>query len=122
MAAETPPFFAPTARPGAFTDPVSNITVLPSREVEHNLVGLLTGDPLPIRFAPSFIHEVTHHRCFFSPVGNTVALLNLRARRRALASVLEHEDPDPLGERALDIFDDFIRYETAMEALRPLSE
>jgi len=65
---------------------------------------------------PSFLHEGVHHWCFQSPVGSTLALLQLRARRRAISWALESE-----GD-LFDVVEDLIRYETALALMRPLAE
>jgi hypothetical protein len=119
-AAEPAPPFRLARGERSFTEPVANIAVLPAEAFRHDLVGMLGRGVLAPRFVPSFIHEVTHHRCFWSPVGNAVAWVNMRARRRALHAAAHGAGGD--DDEALDVFDDFIRCETTLEALRPLTE
>jgi hypothetical protein len=104
-------------------DPITNIAMLSQIWLEQDTGELLTGK-LPSRALPVFLHEATHHVCFFSPVHLALALLNMRARRRA--QQLEQEGPRALGEeRALDtidVLDDYVRYDCLTRALEPLAE
>jgi hypothetical protein len=99
------------------TDPVSNATLLSPVELEEHL-GSIIESTLPLHCLPAFLHEATHHWCFFSPVGSALACLAHRARRRAVLLALgEAPELDPW-----DIIDDLIRYRAGTEALRPFAE
>src|SRR5437879_12139926 len=78
---------AAVLRDRSFIDPVSNVTLLSSVDLEAHLGSLIELD-LPRSCLPAFLHEATHHWSFFSPVGVAMALLKLRARRRAALGAL----------------------------------
>jgi hypothetical protein len=92
-------------------DPITNVTLLASIRLEED-AGLLLSDQLPSRALPAFLHEATHHWCFFSAAGAAVTLLAMHARRRALRR----------GVDPLDVLDDYVRYDALMRAQAPLSE
>lgn len=101
----------------SFTNPITNRTLFPQAEVEQHL-GEFAHGRLPFHWLPTFLHEAAHHFCFFTPVGMALAVLTLRARRRAIALELgEGAGLDPLH-----VLDDFLRSETSLAALRPLLE
>jgi hypothetical protein len=112
----------------AFTNPLSNVVVLSAFNMGE---GMDTAGrrKLPLRCAPQFLHEVTHHWCFDSPVGLVLTLLQMRARRRALA-MIQAESLAQVGELAsesssddvYDILEDVIRVDATLEIMRPLSE
>jgi hypothetical protein len=109
----------PLSAPRSFTDPLSNLVVLPSVDIRRHINEICNKD-LPLEFLPSFIHEATHHWCFTSPVGVTMLLLFFRARRHAMKFLADrgHSHRD-VGWDALDAV---VRYEFAQELMRPLSE
>ena len=104
-------------------DPITNIALLAPVRLEED-AGMLISGRLPRDVLPVYLHEATHHWCFFSPVGLAITLLNLRARRRAL--VLELMGPPALGEHreldTIDVLDDYIRYDALMRVQAPLAE
>jgi hypothetical protein len=98
-------------------DPVSNLTLLSTVELEKHLPDILQSR-LPMTCLSAFLHEGTHHWSFFSPVGTTLAFLALRARRRAAAT----SGRDPTNDEIWDVVDDLVRYSAGVEVLRPISE
>jgi hypothetical protein len=101
----------------SFTDPVTNATLLSSIDLEAHLGSIMQFE-LPGDCLPAFLHEATHHWCFFSPVGTTLAFLAQRARRRA--ALIAAEAAPAID--AWDLVDDLVRYKAGTECLRPLSE
>ncbi|MGN6187880.1 MAG: hypothetical protein ACTHOE_03185 [Conexibacter sp.] len=95
---------------------MTNATLLSSVQLDFHLGNLLAGR-FPLDALPSFLHEATHHWCLFNPVGLALTLLNLRARRRALAS----GDADFPAD-ALDVLDDYARYDAIVRVHAPLAE
>ena len=70
----------------SWTDPLTNSTFLAEVELEQYLRSLfMSGDEAPPDVQLAFFHEAMHHWCFHSPVGATLAFLQMRARRRALS-------------------------------------
>lgn len=105
----------------SFTDPVTNWTLISGVKLDRDLVGMLQAGKYPIRYLPDFVHELLHHQCFYSPVGLALALLQLRARRRALL-LQSRKDESHLGGDIWSVLDDVVRYETAISLMRPLAE
>jgi hypothetical protein len=104
-------------------DPITNIAMLAPVRLEDDAGFLITGR-LPRDVLPVYLHEATHHWCFFSPVGLALTLLNLRARRRALMLEIMGP-PNLLEDRALDtidVVDDYIRYDALTRVQTPLAE
>lgn len=102
----------------SFVDPVTNVTLLSPVQLDFHLVHLLAGR-FPLEALPSFLHEATHHWCLFNPVGVALTLLNLRARRRAVAV----GDPEvAAGIDTLDVVDDYVRYDAIVRVHSPLAE
>lgn len=113
-------------------DPITNITLLAPVRLEEAAGALLTGT-LPSDALPAYLHEATHHWCFFSSVGLALTLLNLRARRRALLLELQDsKDPFETDELdtmfktpeldTIDVLDDYLRYDVLTRAQAPLAE
>lgn len=99
----------------SYVDPIINAAVFSQIDLHRDLRALLTLK-YPERFLPSFLHEGTHHACFLTPVGTALALLRLRAFRRAT----ELRKTPEAGH--FDLLEDVLRQEATMELLRPLSE
>jgi hypothetical protein len=96
----------------AWIDPVTNIIRPRSVVLRRDLRGFLIG-PWPPHTVQPFIHELTHHWCFHSPVGLALALLRFRARRRS----------DPLASEEMRLqFDEMLTVDTMLELIRPISE
>jgi hypothetical protein len=84
--------------------------VLGEMEFSHHLKEIVEGT-LPIRLMCDASHEMTHHWCFNSPVGNALALLKLRATAATFT-----------GTKQADIFAPLIKLECALETMRPIAE
>ena len=103
----------------SFTDPVSNWVLISGLQIDRHAANLLQIGNYPSRYLPDFLHEFVHHWCFHSPVGAALAFLQMRAFRTAMLKMKEEE----IGEKdALEVAEDFIRYETAITLMRPLAE
>ncbi|RWO75681.1 MAG: hypothetical protein EOS18_28920 [Mesorhizobium sp.] len=100
----------------SYIDPITNTAVFSQVDLRRHLVDFIKLD-FPERLLPTFLHESTHHACFLSPVGATLALLRMRAYRRSKLLRANHTDPDEW-----DLLEDVLRQEGTMEVLRPLSE
>lgn len=101
----------------ASIDPLSNL-IRPRRlDLRSNIRGFIVG-PWPQEHAQSFLHELTHHWCFHSPLGTILSLI----RGEALALVF-HEEDRPIGEQAsADLFFGLATVDAILRFLRPLSE
>lgn len=102
----------------SFTDPVSNWVLISGLRLERHLGGMIQAGRYPARYMPDFLHEFVHHLCFFSPVGAASALLQMRARRRAVLLQLDRNRTFD----DLDVLEDTLRYETVVSLMRPLAE
>ena len=103
----------------SFTDPLSNIVVLSSVDIRRH-AGEIQASDLPLELLPTFLHEMTHHWCFGSPVGIAQILLFYRARRTALQHLLQGERSN--RDRLWTVADAVIRYEFAQQLMQPLAE
>lgn len=101
------------------TDLVSNLTVLSGVDLTQNFGDFIKPGRFPHSSLPAFIHELTHHWCFQTPVGYALAALRLGARRQALLTSSKNKNTSG-NDYAL--VDNVIKYETALGLLRPLSE
>lgn len=99
----------------AWTDLVTNTTFLSRVEIREHLANLVKLGAFPTTLFSPFLHEAVHHWCFHSPVGSALALLQMRARRRALVTTRSDGS-------IFDVVEDLIRYEAAVELMRPLAE
>lgn len=99
----------------SYVDPITNTAVFSQVDLRQHLVDFIKLD-FPERLLPTFLHESTHHACFLSPVGATLALLRMRAYRRS-----EQLRADPDADE-WELLEDVLRQEGTMEVLRPLSE
>jgi hypothetical protein len=104
----------------AWTDLVTNITVLSGVDLEQHLGNFVDTGKFPHSCLPAFIHEITHHWCFQTAVGSALALLRLRARRRMLLAAAKAGGSS--ADIEFDVVEDMLRYEAAVAMLRPLSE
>ncbi len=123
---------------------VTNLAVLPEVQLGKHLEALWRFEKIPISLLPTFMHEMTHHWCFNSPVGYTLAYLQLRARRKAISIVnisstelsekdlhvllLLHQSIVGIENESRKLFieqevtEDVLRYETTLAVLRPIAE
>jgi hypothetical protein len=98
-------------------DPLSNFIRPRQVVLRRDLKDFLIG-PWPPNHVQSFLHELTHHWCFHSPLGTTLALLRARALRYPF-NVAAGES-DAVARQAQ--FDDMLAVDTVLRLLRPLSE
>ena len=103
----------------SWTDLITNLTHLSAARVDEDFDALMGWGSLPPKLLPGFLHELTHHWCFLSPVGFTLATLQLRARRACYLLAKGTGDTVALSER---LWVDLSRYETVTTMLRPLAE
>jgi len=106
----------------SLTEYFTNHTVLSSAELAQALPRLIDPhEALPQSVLPTFLHEATHHWCFSSAVGTTIALLSVRARLRGLRAIATSSTRERENlERAAA--EDLTRVEVTRELMRPLSE
>ncbi len=98
----------------AWVDLPTNFASLPGVRREH-VTSLLEGR-IPSTIVNTVMHEMTHHWCFFSPVGEVLALLKYRVRHALLATALGQEIDQ------MDVACDLVRYEVIEKALSPIIE
>jgi hypothetical protein len=103
----------------SWTDLITNLTQLSAARVDEDFDALMGWGSLPPELLPGFLHELTHHWCFLSPVGFTLAMLQLRARRSGVLLFNGKGDTEELSQR---LWADLSRYETVATMLRPLAE
>lgn len=107
----------------SFTDPLSNATFIRDVDLRRDLGNIMAGR-FPTSATVAFIHEFTHHWCLYSPVGSSLALVQLRAVRKLFArletwdSMTEADKEDVVW----DVFDDYIRFDATLGMLRPIFE
>ena len=95
-------------------DPVTNIIRPRGVRLRQDIRGFKLG-PWPAHTIQPFIHELTHHWCFHSPVGAALALLRFRTIRRLTAGGTVARDDDRL-------FDEMLTVDTVLDLFRPLAE
>jgi len=99
----------------SWTDPYFNHTSIAGLELGADLPHLLGVGTTSPELLLSLTHEGAHHMTFASPVGLSIAFLNSRARRQALAT-LDGQDQD----YALAL--SYLGKKLTTEMLRPLAE
>ncbi len=99
----------------AWIDLPTNFTSLPGFDSPKDIQALLDHD-IPRDLSSTFMHEMTHHWCFDSPLGLALSLVKSRITYgiTALELGIEYEE--------LDVLDDIIRYQTTIELMRPIAE
>lgn len=105
----------------SWTDLTTNLVVLSDVQLKQNLEQLTSFGTAPRNLLPNFLHEATHHWCFLSPVGSTLAALQLRAQRHAM-ELLTKPETERQHELEHQLCEDLIRAETAEACLRPIAE
>lgn len=104
------------------THTITNHTVFSSAELLKKLPEMIDpGNPPPDSLLPTFLHEATHHWCFTSTVGTTIAILAMRGRVNALRAV-EADTPQEAKVWEERASSDITRAEVASLLLRPLAE
>ena len=106
----------------SYTDPVTNRVMISGVSLDRDLAGMLMLGKYPQRLLPTFLHEMVHHWCFHSPVGSVLSYLQLRARRNSLLLLVESNHDSSDVEQSFDILLDLLRYEAAINLMRPLAE
>jgi hypothetical protein len=104
----------------SWIDLVTNLSLLSGVDLTKQFGNFFQYGKFPQSCLPSFLHELVHHWCFQSAVGSTLALLYLRARRRALMISGPEEKSSPISD--FDVVEDLGRYELVVNLLRPLAE
>jgi hypothetical protein len=101
----------------SWIDSVTNLATLDSLNDSNPMPWLNEDGAASLDQWGPFVHEATHHWCFDSPVGLSIALLAMRSRQLIL------RDADSVGERLnTDILHTLITLTTAREVLRPIAE
>jgi hypothetical protein len=96
-------------------DLLSNKTILRGLS-DPKEIALMTLGLYPSHALPQFIHEVTHHWCFNSPVGLAVALLQLEVAAMMVSGEMK---TDAARKRARDCI---LRATVVTAMLRPIAE
>ncbi|BBC32987.1 hypothetical protein SGFS_042810 [Streptomyces graminofaciens] len=102
--------------PQSFVDPVSNVAVLGPVTLRAHAAGLLEGRASP-KLLGTFLHELTHHWCFLSPVGNAIAGLRMRAEHKLAQAGLDCD-----SESLESALRDLTISDTVVSLLRPYAE
>lgn len=107
----------------SFTHPVTNFGELNVADARSQLSGLLTPE-LPDSTWPVFVHELTHHWCFNTPVGMALTHLYFRPALLRNAGVTSGgaADPRETDKVRYSAGLDFIAYDTAWGLLWPVIE
>jgi hypothetical protein len=93
-----------------FVDLISNTVVLEEIDFAKHYAKIFSQSLLQHALGPA-LHELTHHWCFDSPVGSTLALLKLESNHAIFT-----------GRSQRDVFDPFARLRIATQILRPIAE
>lgn len=110
--------FNSLADPGSWVDLPTNYASLAGVELRTDF-GLLIQGQYPLRFLSDFIHELTHHWCFQSPVGMALAMLRLETFRDALTALNQDANNEDVS---IALLHKIIRYDATTAILRPISE
>jgi len=97
------------------TDIYSNHTILSDLQLRLHLKPINDGE-MPPELVPTFIHELTHHWCFASPVGT--ALFVTKSKALLEASLLCYG----LGGREETLENALLTYDASIAMLRPYAE
>jgi hypothetical protein len=97
------------------TDFLTNITIFGQLDQRQHFKPLNEGK-IPPELLASFLHEVTHHICFSSPVGSALFLLRMRILRDA-PEILSGNN-----ERLQTFISDYMTFSAVAEVLRPIAE
>jgi hypothetical protein len=98
----------------SFINLISNSVELP--ELNELPIEALLNREFPVDMILPFLHEITHHWCFNSPVGLAQALLYGETIEMMMLSVQES------GPTGLEVRDKFARYLILDDLLEPLYE
>ncbi|WP_432573937.1 hypothetical protein [Kineococcus sp. SYSU DK005] len=100
----------------SWTDLFSNHTHFPVVDVQRQFEHLIGAGTMPAELMLPVMHEAAHHWTFYSPVGNTLAILNARVRRSALHCAAGRTKSDH------PLLMDYISSRVATKMLRPMAE
>jgi hypothetical protein len=103
-------------RKSGWVDITTNVISQHEMSLSLMLECLENNRPFPTKYFPLLIHEITHHWCFASAVGNSLFLLRERA-----ASLMAHTDINSPRTGQL-LCQTVMRYNVAMSILAPLIE
>src|SRR6266566_8434059 len=78
----------------SWTDSTTNTTLISEVQLEECMKRLLVHGKTPDYYRPVFLHEAMHHWCFLSPVGTTLAYLQLRASQHAAGISISSKSSD----------------------------
>jgi hypothetical protein len=95
----------------AFIDPLSNVISPRGINLPRDL-RVVISPPWPPQALLPFLHEFTHHWCYFSPVGATLAMLEMKALRLFLSKRID----------APELFDSFVSVRATLAFLEGISE
>jgi hypothetical protein len=101
--------------PRSFTHPLTNTVVLDKLNITTHLGDVMIGG-LSTKVLPVFLHEVTHHWCFSSPVGTALSIIAIDARAKLVTMGIG----DELEKEK--IATDEIKYNTTLSILQPILE
>lgn len=110
-------YFASAAADSSWVEVATNISHLPGFTFSRHLAPFLQNE-IPPELVSPLLHEMTHHWCFDSPVGSTLALVRFRLLGGAMQEI-EGTLPPAQGDQ---LWMDFARYHVTIEALRPVIE
>jgi hypothetical protein len=113
----------------SYVDLPTNAGFIARLSARNNLGAFLSGR-LPADLLPAFLHEATHHWCFHSSLGFTIAAIYQRAAANAAiisdaAHGHGHLSVSPQGAGFAEFesaFQDLLRFETAFRVLMPFIE
>ncbi len=109
--------------PRSFTHPVTNLAGLRySKDPEELVSGLINGR-LPGTTWHLFVHELTHHWCFSTPVGHALSILYIRPFLNLLdpGTLLDASSDEDAGARYISGLN-VVTYEMALGLLYPILE
>lgn len=102
----------------SWTDSLTGTVFLADMNLPANIKRFVDPSTRPSRnWLPGYLHEAMHHWCFQSPVAQTIALLQCRARRRAA----QMQNGSSARDRE-QLLEDVLRSEATGMLLQPLAE
>jgi hypothetical protein len=107
---------------GSWTDPVSNQVRIGGLNPITDFSSIHLPGRFPSELRSVTLHECAHHWCFDTPVGLTLAMLQMRARRTALELQAKVFPLDVAADLRWRVFLDQLTYSSAIALLRPFAE
>ncbi|HEY6251563.1 MAG TPA: hypothetical protein VI685_16520 [Candidatus Angelobacter sp.] len=108
--------FGPLHPRPSTTDPITNVVRLQPLDLKKHLPGIFSGK-LSGDCLPALLHEGVHHWCFLTPLGQALALQQLRARTLLVVSETGNRH-SPMKE----VVDALARFHAIDAVLRPIAE